>query len=108
MTIAQVAWGQTSTNPKLVKTEAASPEPSVNSYTVLGATSEQETLVRDQIRIMQPDVYPLRVHFVSHWKYVETARTFLLHVPAGYIIAMFTHLPSRRQFIVSDRSVSDD
>ncbi len=108
MTIALVAWGQTSTNPKLVNTEATSPEPSVNSYTVLGATSEQETLVRDHIRIMQPDVYPLRVLFVSHWKYVETARTFRLHVPAGYISAMFTHLPSGSVFIDSDRYVSDD
>ncbi len=37
VTIAQVAWGQTSTNPKLVNAEATSPEPSVNSYTVLGS-----------------------------------------------------------------------
>jgi hypothetical protein len=66
VTIAQVAWGQTSTNPKLVKAEATSPEASVNSYTVLGATPEQETLVRAQIRIMQPDVYPQRVLFVPH------------------------------------------
>src|SRR5438309_4018597 len=108
MTIAQVAWGQTSTNPKLVNSEATSPGPSVNSYTVLGATSEQEALVRAQIRIMQPDVYPLRVLFVPHWKYVDTARTFRLHVPAGYTSAMFTHLPSRSVFIDSDRYVSDN
>src|SRR6267154_679045 len=108
VTIAQFAWGQTSTNPKLVNAEATSSEPSVNSYTVLGATSEQETLVRSQIRIMQPDVYPLRVLFVPHWKYVDTARTFRLHVPAGYTSAMFTHLPSRSVFIDSDRYVSDD
>ena len=107
-TIAQVAWGQTSTNPKLVNAEATSPEPSVNNYTVLGATSEQEALVRAQIRIMQPDVYPLRVLFVPHWKYVDTARTFRLHVPAGYTSAMFTHLPSRSVFIDSDRYVSDN
>jgi hypothetical protein len=83
VTMAQVSWGQTSTNPKLVNAEATLPEPTVNSYTVLGATSEQETLVRAQIRIMQPDVYPLRVLFVPHWKYVDTAKTFRLHVPAG-------------------------
>ena len=106
VTIAQVAWGQTSTNPKLVNAEAT--EPSVNGYTVLGATFEQETLLRAQIRIMQPDVYPLRVLFVPHWKYVDTARTFRLHVPAGYTSAMFTHLPSRSVFIDSDRYVSDD
>ena len=106
VTIAQVAWGQTSTNPKLVNAEAT--EPSVNGYTVLGATFEQETLLRAQIRIMQPDVYPLRVLFVPHRKYVDTARTFRLHVPAGYTSAMFTHLPSRSVFIDSDRYVSDD
>jgi len=108
VTTAQVAWGQTSTNPKLANAEATSPGPSVNSYTVLGATSEQEALVRAQIRIMQPDVYPLRVLFVPHWKYVDTARTFRLHVPAGYTSAMFTHLPSRSVFIDSDRYVSDN
>src|SRR5437870_12543375 len=108
VTMAQVAWGQTSTNPKLVNAEATAPEASATSYTVLGATSEQEALVRAQIRIMQPDVYPLRVLFVPHRKYVDTARTFRLHVPAGYTSAMFTHLPSRSVFIDSDRYVSDD
>ena len=108
LTLAQFAWGQASGNSKLVNTEGTAPEASATSYTVLGATSEQETLVRAQIRIMQPDVYPLRVLFVPHWKYVDTARTFRLHVPAGYTSAMFTHLPSRSVFIDSDRYVSDD
>jgi hypothetical protein len=108
VTTAQFAWGQTSTNPKLVNPEATSPEPSVNSYTVLGATSEQEHLVRAQIRIMQAEVYPLRVLFVPHWKYIDTARIFRLHVPAGYTSAMFTHLPSRSVFIDADRYVSND
>jgi hypothetical protein len=108
VTITQFAWGQTSTNPKLLKAEATAPEPSANSYTVLGATPEQEALVRAQIRIMQPDVYPLRVLFVPHWKYLDTARTFRLHVPTGYTSAMFTHLPSRSVFIDIDRYVSDD
>jgi hypothetical protein len=108
VTIAQAAWGQTNTNPKLVNAEATSPEPSLNSYTVLGATPEQETLVRAQIRVMQPDVYPLRVLFVPHWKYIDTARAFRLHVPAGYTSAMFTHLPSRSVFIDNDRYVNDD
>jgi len=57
---------------------------------------------------MQPDVYPLRVLFVPHWKYIDTARTFHLHVPTGYTSAMFTHLPSRSVFIDSDRYVSDN
>jgi len=108
VTIAQFAWGQTRGNAKLVSAEATTPEPSANSYTVLGATPEQEALVRAQIRVMQPDVYPLRVLFVPHWKYIDTARTFRLHVPAGYTSAMFTHLPSRSVFIDSDRYVSDD
>ena len=108
VTTAQFAWGQTSTNPKLVGEETTSPGPSIDSYAVLGATSEQEALVRNQIRIMHPDVYPLRVLFVPHWKYVDTARTFRLHVPAGYTSGMFTHLPSRSVFIDRDRYVSDD
>ena len=108
VTIAQFAWGQTSGNAKLVSAEATALEPSANSYTVLGATPEQEALVRAQIRIIQPDVYPLRVLFVPHWKYIDTARTFRLHVPAGYTSAMFTHVPSRSVFIDSDRYVSDD
>jgi hypothetical protein len=104
----QFAWGQANTNPKLVSAEATPTEPSANTCTVLGATTEQEALVRTQIRVMQPGVYPLRVLFVPHWKYIDTARTFHLHVPAGYTSAMFTHLPSRSVFIDSDRYVSDD
>jgi hypothetical protein len=108
VTTAQFAWGQSSAKPRLVSAEATAPEPSANSYTVLGATPEQETLVRAQIRVMHPDVYPLRVLFVPHWKYIDTARTFRLHVPTGYGSAMFTHLPSRSVFIDSERYVSDD
>ena len=108
VTIPQLAWGQTNGNSKAINAEATAPEPSANSYTVLGATPEQEALVRAQIRIMQPDVYPLRVLFVPHWKYVDTARIFRLHVPAGYTSAMFTHLPSRSMFIDTDRYASDD
>ena len=105
---AQFGWGQTNGNAKLVSEEATPPEPSANSYTVLGGTPQQEALARAQIRIMQPEVYPLRVLFVPHWKYMDTARTFRLHVPAGYTSAMFTHLPSRSVFIDSDRYVSDN
>ena len=108
VTIAPFARGQTSGSAKLISVEATAPEPSGNSYTVLGATPEQEALVRAQIRVMQPDVYPLRVLFVAHWKYIDTARIFRLHMPTGYTSAMFTHLPSRSVFIDSDRYVSDD
>src|SRR5438093_9109373 len=108
LTVAQLAWGQTSGNSKLVNTEGTAPQTSATSYTVIGATPQQEALVRAQIQVMQPDVYPLRVLFVPHWKYIDTTRTFRLHVPAGYTSAMFTHLPSRSVFIDSDRYVSDD
>ena len=108
VTTTQFAWGQTSTNQELLNAEATAPDPSAHSYVVLGATPQQEALVRAQIRIMQPDVYPLRVLFVPHWKYIDTARIFRLHVPTGYSSAMFTHLPSRSVFIDSDRYVSDD
>ena len=103
---AQFGWGQTSRDAKLVSAEASAPE--ADSYTVLGATAQQEALVRAQIQVMQPEVLPLRVIFVPHWKYVVTAKTFLLHVPAGYMSAMFSHLPSRTVFIDNDRYVSDD
>jgi len=93
---------------RLVTAEATTHEPSANSYTVLGATPEQEALVRRQILVMQPSTYPLRVLFVPHWKYIDAARAFRPHVPAGYASAMFTHLPSRSVFIDSDRYVSDD
>jgi hypothetical protein len=105
---APFARGQTNGNTKLVNVESTAPEPSPNSYTVLGATPQQEALVRAQIRTMQPDVYPLRVLFVPHWKYIDTARTFHLHVPAGYTSATFTHLPSCSVFIDRDRYVNDD
>jgi len=108
VTSAQFAWGQTSGKAKLASAEATAPEPSANIYAVLGASSEQESLVRAQIRAMQPDVYPLRVLFVPHWKYVDAARAFHLRVPAGYTSKLFTHLSSRSVFIDSDRYVSDD
>ena len=104
----QFGWGQASGTAKLASAEAIAPEPSANTYTVLGATSEQETLVRAQIRVMQPGVYPLRVLFVPHWKYLDAARAFHLHVPTGYTSKLFTHLPSRSVFIDRDRYVSDD
>jgi hypothetical protein len=106
-TIAQAAWGQTSGSAKPAGAGAVAPE-LATGYTVLGATTEQEALVRTQIQVMQPGVYPLRVLFVPHWKYLDAARIFQLHVPAGFTSAMFTHLPSRSVFIDSDRYVSDD
>ena len=105
---AQLTWGQTNGSALPVSAEARARELSADRYAVLGATTEQGALVRAQIRVMQPTVLPLRILFVPHWKYIDTARTFRLHVPAGYTSAMFTHLPSRSVFIDSDRYVSDD
>lgn len=79
-----------------------------HDVTFQGATLQQEALVRNQIEVIHPDVFPLRVIFVPHWKYVDTARIFRLRVPAGYTSAMFTHLPSRSVFIDADRYINDD
>jgi hypothetical protein len=78
------------------------------SYTVFGATPSQEAAVRAQIHTMRPEVLPLRVFFVPHWKYLDNARVFQLHVPAGYASLMFTHLPSRTVFIDNDRYMGED
>lgn len=85
-------------------TSAAVPEVSTTgSYTVFNATPAQEAALRAKIQLMRPDVLPLRVFFLPHWKYLDTARIFLLHVPAGYRSLMFTHLPSRTVFIDNDQ-----
>ena len=108
MTLAQSVWGQTIGSAKLVSTEAKAPEPPANGCTLMGATPKQEALLRAQIQVMQPTIYPLRIIFVSHWKYIVTARTFLLHGPTGYTSTMFTHLSSRSVFIDRDRYGNDD
>lgn len=100
---AQVNWAQTTGNADSGGTKDAVAEPSPSGYTVFGATPEQEATLRSQIRIMHPDIAPLRVFFVPHWKYLDAARTFHLHVPTGYGSLMFTHLPSRTVFIDNDR-----
>src|SRR5713226_4382319 len=104
----QFGWGQTTGNSIVATGKETAVESSSNNYAVIGATAGQEASLRAQIQVMQPSVLPLRVLFVPHWKYVDTARIFHLHVPAGYTSAMFTHLPSRSVFIDSDRYVSDD
>jgi hypothetical protein len=104
---AQVCWGQTNGSTNQVSNDTSVLTSSSNSYAVLGASPQQEALIRAQIQIMQPAVLPLRVFFVPHWKYVDNTRIFQLHVPTGYTSAMFTHLPSRTIFIDADRYVSD-
>jgi hypothetical protein len=108
MGFAQICRGQTNGTANSPNGAEAAPTSLADSYTVLGATPQQEALIRSQIQTMQPAVLPLRVVFVPHWKYVDNTRVFRLHVPAGYTSALFTHLPSRTVFIDSDRYVSDD
>jgi hypothetical protein len=79
-----------------------------DGFAVMDATSTQESTLRAQIRFMHPQVLPLRVVFVPHWKYLYTARVFHLHIPAGYQARMFTHLPSRSIFIDNDRYLGED
>jgi hypothetical protein len=86
---------------------AASAEPAApipgDSFVVIAATPTEEALLRAQVRVMAPDVLPLRVVFVPHWKYLDNARVMHLHLPTGYTSVMFTHLPSRTVFIDHDR-----
>jgi hypothetical protein len=105
---AELGRGQSNSSANSVNSEAIAREPSANGYAVIGATPQQEALVRAQIRVMQPDVLPQRILFVPHWKYLDTARVFHLHVPTGYTSAMFSHLPSRTVFIDADRYINDD
>jgi len=102
---AQICWGQTNGSTNVAGTGDSEMAAAVqtNSFVVLGATAQQEALVRSQIQTMQPAVLPLRVVFVPHWKYVDNTRVFHLHVPTGYTSALFTHLPSRTIFIDADR-----
>ena len=107
LVFAQIASGQTSGGSNLVRGVETTPLPTVRSYVVLGATPQQEALVRSQIQTMQTAVLPLRVVFVPHWKYVDNTRVFHLHVPTGYTSALFTHLPSRTVFIDADRYLNE-
>jgi hypothetical protein len=104
---AQPGLGQTDGSAKSFSGKEATPALSTNSYAVMGATPVQEALVRDQIQVMRPAVLPLRIFFVPHWKYIDTARTFRLHVPTGFASVMFTHLPSRTVFIDNDRYLGE-
>src|SRR5262245_8298825 len=105
---AQISWGQTIGSTHLISDGENALALSTNGYAVLGATAEQESIVRAHIQIMHPPVLPLRVVFVPHWKYVDNTRIFHLHVSTGYTSTMFTHLPSRTVFIDTDRQVSDE
>ena len=98
---AQFGHAQTSDSPNPGSTELLAPvaKPATESFAVIGATPVQEAALRAQIRLIHPEALPLRVLFVPHWKYLDNARIFHLHVPAGYGSFMFTHPPSRTVFI---------
>jgi len=98
---AQFSWGQTNGIPPLTTAENAALDP--GTLAVIGATAEQEASLRSQIQIIHPEVLPLRVLFVPHWKYLKAATTFQLHVPTGFGSLMFTHLASRTVYIDNDR-----
>jgi hypothetical protein len=104
----QFGSGQITGTEKQVRAEERVAAPSSNNYSVIGATARQEASLRAQIQVMNAEILPLRIVFVPHWKYLDTARTFQLHVPAGYTSAMFTHLASRTIFIDSDRYQGED
>ena len=108
LAVPQFGGGQTNGTSKQVSGEETAAPLSPNNYSVIGATSKQEVLLRTQIEIMHAEILPLRIVFVPHWKYLDTARTFHLHVPTGYTGAMFTHLPSRTVFIDTDRYQDED
>jgi hypothetical protein len=105
---AQLTWGQTKDSASVASEERTALGLSTNIYAILGATPQQEALVRSQIQTMQPAVLPLRVVFVPHWKYADNTRVFRLHVPTGYTSALFTHLPSRTVFVDADRYTNDE
>jgi hypothetical protein len=104
----QSSLGQMNAKANAVSLKEPAVESSANNYIVIGATATQEASLRAQMEIMLPSVRPLRIVFVPHWKYLDSARIFRLHVPTGYTSAMFTHLPSRTTFIDSDRYLGED
>ena len=97
LAMAPLAWTQTRGGPCCE--EAGT---SATTYTVQGATRKQESLLRAQIQIMQPDVFPRRIIFVPHWQYLYAAKMYQLHVPTGMSSKMFTHLASRSVYIDAD------
>jgi hypothetical protein len=101
---------QSDRNPDLRNTETRSTIPGLlpGNYVVVGAAPAQESVLREQIHLMQPPVLPLRVFFLPRWKYLYAVKMFGLHVPTGMSSVMFTHLPSRTVFIDNDRSTGDD
>jgi hypothetical protein len=106
LAVTQLSWGQTNGLPTPATPENAGLDP--GTLAVIGATAEQESSLRSQIQMVRPDVLPLRVLFVPHWKYLDAARAFQLRVPKGFGSLMFTHLASRTVYIDNDRYLGTD
>jgi hypothetical protein len=101
-------WAQATGHADSAVAKEVVSEPPASNYSVFGATPEQEAILRSQIRIMHPEIEPLRVFFLPHWKYLDAARAFQLHVPTGFGSLMFTHLASRTVYIDNDRYMGTD
>lgn len=110
LTLGQTGRAQTddTPNPDSVDTRGTIARGPQETYIVYGATSEQEAALRAQIQQMRPEVLPNRIVFVPHWKYLDNARIFQLHVPTGFASVMFTHLPSRTVFIDNDKYLGQE
>ena len=110
LTIGEISWAQinSTSNSSSSKTSAGVAAGSEETYTVYGATPEQAIALREQIRVMHPSVLPNRIVFVPHWKYLDNARIFQLHVPTSYASVMFTHLPSRTVFVDNGRYLGEE
>jgi hypothetical protein len=106
LAVALFSWGQTNSVPTLATAENAALDP--GTLAIIGATAEQEASLRSQIQIIHAEVLPTRVVFVPHWKYLDAARAFQLHVPRGFGSLMFTHLASRTVYIDNDRYMGTD
>lgn len=108
--IGEISWAQinSSSNSSSAKTCTGVAAGSEETYTVQGSTPGQALALREQIRVMHPSVLPNRIVFVPHWKYLDNARIFHLHVPTGYASVMFTHLPSRTVFVDNDRYLGEE
>ena len=102
LAMAPAAWTQTPATGGPCCEGDRSAGTSVPSYTIHGATPEQEFALRTEIQIMQPDLLPSRIVFMPHWQYVNAGRIYHLHVPTGMGSKMFTHLPSRTVYIDAD------
>ena len=108
LAMAPVAWTQTPARGGPCCEEDKTAGTSATTYAVQGATPEQESVLRNQIQIMQPKSSPFRILFVPHWQYLYAAKMYRLHLPTGMSSKMFTHLASRSVYIDADLCGGED